>query len=227
MKYIVIGLGYFGGTLATTLSRMGNEVIGIDNREEKVDEFKDAISIVMVMDTTNINAVKTLPLHDVDAVIVAIGEDIGSSVLTLSILKNLNVERIIGRAITPIHLNILEQIGINETIQPEEDSALKVSSMLQIKNAKSVLELNEEYVVTEIVVPQKYIGHNLQSVDVTGRFSIKIIAIKHPPKEKIIDVFYKRDYKIDFEINLEKPLRENEILVLAGKINDIKNFMES
>lgn len=227
MKYIVIGLGYFGGTLATTLTRMGNEVIGIDNREEKVDEFKDAISIVMVMDTTNINAVKTLPLHDVDAVIVAIGEDIGSSVLTLSILKNLNVERIIGRAITPIHLNILEQIGINETIQPEEDSALKVSSMLQIKNAKSVLELNEEYVVTEIVVPKKYIGHNLQSVDVTGRFRIKIIAIKHPPKEKIIDAFYKRDFKIDFEISLEKPLRENEILVLAGKINDIKNFMES
>jgi len=160
MKYIVIGLGYFGGTLATTLTRMGNEVIGIDNREEKVDEFKDTISIVMMMDTTNINAVKTLPLQDVDAVIVAIGEDIGSSVLTLSILKNLNVERIIGRAITPIHLNILEQIGIRETIQPEEDSALKVSSMLQIENAKSVLELNEEYVVTEVLVPSKYIEMN-------------------------------------------------------------------
>ncbi len=227
MKYIVIGLGYFGGTLATTLTRMGNEVIGIDNREEKVDEFKDSISIVMMMDTTNINAVRTLPLQDVDAVIVAIGEDIGSSVLTLSILKNLNVERIIGRAITPIHLNILEQIGIKETIQPEEDSALKVSSMLQIENAKSVLELNEEYVVTEVIVPSKYIGHTLQSVDILGRFNVKTIAIKTPPKEKVIDVFYRRDFKVDFDVTLDRILHENEIMVLAGKTNDIKDFIKS
>jgi len=227
MKYIVIGLGYFGSTLASTLTNLGHEVIGIDNREEKVDELRDSIHIVMEMDTTNPNAVKSLPLQDVDAVIVAIGEDIGSSILTLSIMKNYNVKRIIGRAITPIHRNILHQIGIEEIVQPEEDSALKVSSMLQIENAKNVIELNEDNAVAEIQVPEKYIGHSLESVNIGHRFNLKMIAVKIFPKEKAIDVFYKRDCKIDYEVDLERPLRETDILVLAGRINDIKRFIES
>ena len=77
MKFIVIGLGYFGSTLAISLTEQGHEVIGIDNKFERVDELKNQIGNVMEMDTTNENAVKTLPLNDTDAVIVAIGEDVG------------------------------------------------------------------------------------------------------------------------------------------------------
>ncbi|HCT31352.1 MAG TPA: potassium transporter TrkA [Bacteroidales bacterium] len=227
MKYIVVGLGYFGGTLASTLTRLGHEVIGIDNREDKVDEYKESISIVMVMDTTIPNAVKSLPLDDIDAVIVAIGEDIGSSILTLTILKNFNVKRIIGRAITPIHREILQQIGITEIIQPEEDSALKVSSILQIENAKSVMELNEDNVIAEIAIPAKYIGHSLETINLTERFSVKVIAVKIPQKDKLLDIFNLRDYKIDFDANIERPIREDDILVIAGHINDIKRLNES
>lgn len=227
MKYIIIGLGYFGSTLASNLTSQGHEVIGIDNREERIDELKENISIVMELDATNQNAMKSLPLQDVDAVIVAIGEDVGSSVLALTILKNLNANRIIGRAITPLHRNILIQIGIKEIVQPEEDSALFVSSMLQIKNAKKVMELNGETAVAEIMVPEKYVGHNLDSVNIESRFNLKIIAVKIFPKEKLIDVLYIEDCKVTFEIDKERPLRESDIIVLAGKVNEIKKFIES
>jgi len=227
MKYIVIGLGYFGSTLATTLTNQGHEVIGVDNREEKVDELKDSISIVLSMDATNPNAIKSLPLQDVDAVIVAIGEDIGSSILTLSIMKNFNVKRIIGRAITPIHRNILQQIGIKEIVQPEEDSAIKVSSMLQIENALTVMELNEDNAVAEIKVPEKYAGHTMDSVNIYSRFNLKVVAVKIFPRDQALDIFYKREFKIDYAVDLERPLRESDILVLAGRINDIKKFIES
>ena len=73
MKFIVIGLGYFGATLATRLTEQGHEVIGIDNRYERIDELKNQITSVMEMEATNENALKTLPLNDTDAVIVAIG----------------------------------------------------------------------------------------------------------------------------------------------------------
>ena len=112
MKYIVIGLGYFGSKLASNLTNMGHEVIGIDNHSERLDELKDSITTVMKMDSTNINAIKSLPLNDTDAVIVAIGEDVGASILTLSILKNLKVKRIIGRAINQIHQNILTRLAL-------------------------------------------------------------------------------------------------------------------
>jgi trk system potassium uptake protein len=224
MKYIVIGLGYFGSTLATNLTSQGHEVIGIDNREEKVDEMKDSVSVVLEMDATNPNALKTLPLDDVDAVIVAIGEDIGSSVLALSILKNLAVNRLIGRAITPIHQNILIQLGIQEIVQPEEDSAQKVSSMLQIKDAKSVMELNNDNAIAEIRIPKKYIGHSLLSVDPEVRFNIKLIALKTRYKESMNIFTSKKDYRIEYKIDFNKPLKDTDFLVLAGKMEDIKRF---
>lgn len=227
MKYIVIGLGYFGSKLASNLTNMGHEVIGIDNHSERLDELKDSITTAMKMDSTNINAVKSLPLHDTDAVIVAIGEDVGASILTLSILKNLKVKRIIGRAINQLHQNILNQIGIEEVVLPLEESAKHVSSMLQLKNTLRLTEISDDYAIVEIFVPNKYISHSLESINIQNRFDIKLIAVKIPPEEGVLTSIFRRDYKVDLSYNVTYLLRENDILVLAGKIIDIKKFIES
>lgn len=226
MKYIVIGLGYFGSKLASNLTNMGHEVIGVDNHSERLDELKDSITTVMKMDSTNINALKSLPLHDTDAVIVAIG-DVGASVLTLSLLKNLNVKRIIGRAIHQTHQNILTQIGIEEVVLPLEESAMHVSSMLQIKSTLRLTEINEEYAIAEILVPAKYIGHSLDTVNIQNRFNLILVAVKIAPKEGVLTTIFRRNYKVDLSYSVDLPLGEKDILVLAGKINDIKRFSES
>ena len=227
MKYIVIGLGYFGSKLAINLTNMGHEVIGIDNHSERLDELKDSITTVMKMDSTNINAVKSLPLHDTDAVIVAIGEDVGASILTLSILKNLEVKRIIGRAINQLHQNILNQIGIEEIVLPREESAKHVSSMLQLKNTLRLTEINDDYAIVEIHVPSIYVGHSLETINIQNRFDLKLVAVKIPPNEGVLTSIFRRDYKVDLSYNVTFLLRENDILVLAGKIIDIKKFIES
>ena len=227
MKYIVIGLGYFGSKLASILTNMGHEVIGIDNHTDRLDELKDSITTVMKMDSTNINAVKSLPLNDTDAVIVAIGEDVGAYILTLSILKNLKVKRIIGRAINQLHQNILNQIGIEEVVLPLEESAKHVSSLLQIKNTLRLTEISDDYAIVEIHVPDKYVGHSLEAVNIQGRFDIKLVAVKIPPSEGVITSIFRRDYKIDLSYNVTFLLRENDILILAGKVTEIKKFIES
>ena len=227
MKYIVIGLGYFGSKLASNLTNMGHEVIGIDNHSQRLDELKDSITTVMKMDSTNINAIKSLPLNDTDAVIVAIGEDVGASILTLSILKNLKVKRIIGRAINLLHQNILNQIGIEEVVLPLEESAKHVSSMLQLKNTLRLTEINDDYAIAEILVPTIYIGHSLETVNIQERFDLKLIAVKTPPGESVLTSIFKREYKVDLSYNVTFLLRENDILILAGKITEIKKFIES
>ncbi len=227
MKYIVIGLGYFGTKLATVLTSMGHEVIGIDNHLERLDEFKDSISTVMKMDSTNIKAVKSLPLRDTDAVIVAIGEDVGASILTLSILKNLKVKRVIGRAINQLHQNILNQIGVEEIILPLEEAANHVSTMLQLKNTLRIVEISNEYAIVEIFIPEKYIDHSLDTINIEGRFNLKVVAVKTPPAEGVMTSIFRRDYKVDLSYNITFHLREKDILVLAGKIVDIKRFIES
>lgn len=227
MKYIVIGLGYFGANLASKLTSMGHEVIGVDNHPERLDELKESVTTVMKMDATNINAVKSLPLEEADAAIVAIGEDVGSSILAASILKNLRVKRIIGRAIHQTHHSILNQIGIDEVVMPLEDSASHVASMLQIRNTQRVIELNEEYAVAEIPVPGKYTGHAPETISIGERFHLSLIAIKSPPKETVLKSLFKRDYRVNMAPDQFAPLAENEILVVAGRIVDIKRFIES
>lgn len=227
MKYIVIGLGYFGSRLASNLTMMGHEVIGIDNNSARLDELKDSITTVMKIDSTNSNAIKSLPLNDTDAIIVAIGEDVGSSILTLSILKNLKVKRIIGRAINQVHKNILNQIGIEEIVLPLEESAQHVASMLQLKNTLRLTEINDEYAISEICVPEKYVGHTLDTINIQGRFDLKLVAVKTPPKESMLNSIFRRGFNVDMEYDIDLPLRESDILVVAGKILDIKRFVES
>ena len=227
MKYIVIGLGYFGSKLASNLTNIGHEVIGIDNHSERLDELKDSITTVMKMDSTNINAIKSLPLNDTDAVIVAIGEDVGASILTLSILKNLKVKRIIGRAINQLHQNILNQIGIEEIVLPLEEAAKHVTSMLQLKNTLRLIEISDDYAIVEITVPVKYVGHSLETVNLLSRFDLKLVAVKTPPEAGVLTSILRREYKVDLSYNITFLLREKDILVLAGKIIDIKRFIES
>ncbi|MGB8490769.1 MAG: TrkA family potassium uptake protein [Bacteroidales bacterium] len=227
MKYIVIGLGRFGSMLASTLATSGHEVIGIDNREDRCEEIKDSISTTMRLDSTNVNAVKTLPLNDIDAVIVAIGEDVGASVLTLSILKNLNVQRIIGRAVNQTHRDILNHIGIEEVVLPLEDSALHVSSMLQLKDVFRITEITEDYAIAEVQVPEKYAGHSLDTVNMEERFRIKAAAIKSAPKRNIINSIFRRNYTVELFYDKSRLLRGTDIIIVAGKIPDIKRFMES
>jgi len=227
MKYIVIGLGYFGSNLASNLTAMGHEVIGVDNHSARLDELKDSITSVMKLDATSINAVKSLPLNDTDAVIVAIGEDVGASILTLSILKNLKVKRIIGRAINQIHQNILNQIGIEEIVLPLEEAASHVSSMLQLRNTIRLVEISDDYAIVEVYIPEKYIDHSLETINIENRFNLKVVAVKTPPAAGVLTSIFRRDYKVDLTYNNTFLLREKDILVLAGKIVDIKRFIES
>lgn len=225
MKYLVIGLGLFGSKCAAILTSMGHEVLGIDNDPDTLEEFKESFTSVMRMDTTSVNAVKTLPLDDMDAVIVAIGEDVGASILTLSILRNLKVKRIIGRAISETHHSILKQIGIEEVVLPLEESAAHLAAVLQLKGVLSFTELSNGYAIAETRVPDSFVGHLPSTVDLEERFRIKMIAIKHAPGGGILSSLYKRNYETDLFYNTEIPFVETDILVLAGKVSDIKKFI--
>lgn len=225
MKFIIIGLGYFGSKLASLLTSQGHEVIGIDNRTERVDALKDQVSIVLEMNTTTEAAVRSLPLDDVDAVIVAIGEDVASSILTLAILNNLKVPRIIGRAISPIHQDILVQMGIKEIVHPEEETASSICSILQLTNALKVTEIDREHLIAELLVPAKYVGHNLDSVSIEERFGLKLIGVRVASRLTNLKFMRSRDSLIDFDFSTDIPLREGDSLLVVGKLKRIKEFL--
>lgn len=119
MKYLIIGLGNFGKTLAEELTDKGHEVIGVDANEQRVDEVKDRISVAYIMNATEPLVLKALPLDEMDCAIVAVGQDMEHSLRVVAALKELKVPRIYARAIDSVHMSILRAMNIQKIFMPE------------------------------------------------------------------------------------------------------------
>jgi len=114
-KYAVIGLGQFGTAIAQKLSERGAEVLAIDNDESHIDRIKDDVAYAVTLDSTDKKALITQGIRDMDAVVVAIGENFEALMLTVVYLGELGVERIIARANSPQQRMILEKMGVQES----------------------------------------------------------------------------------------------------------------
>jgi len=118
MKYIVVGLGVFGSSIAEKLAEMDNEVIGVDISMSKVEGIKEKITHAISLDATDMEAIKSLPLNDTDIVIIGIGEDKAANIMASALMKQMKVKRLISRAVDPLQRMVLETMGVNEIIHP-------------------------------------------------------------------------------------------------------------
>ena len=123
MNFVVIGLGNFGASLAKKLTALGHDVIGVDKEMSKVEFFKDTIKNTISMDITDVHALKRLPLKDADMVVVCIGDDFGTSIMTSALLKKLGVTNVYSRESSMVHKTVLNSIGVTNTINPEYEAA--------------------------------------------------------------------------------------------------------
>ncbi len=226
MKYIVIGLGNFGSMLATKLTKMGNEVIGIDSDMQKVESHKESVTYTICLNATDQHTVAGLPLKDTDVVINAIGEDMGASILVTASLKNLNAKRIISRAINQLHVSILQAIGIDEIIHPEEESAARLARKLSLAGIVDSYELNRDFSIVEAALPKQYVGMTLEEIDFRRKYNILVLTTI-----KIDEV--KKGFGIESKITTVKgiispqtQLQADDILVLFGANKDINKFLK-
>ena len=123
MKFLVIGLGNFGQTLAQRLTDNGHEVIGVDSNSHRIEEIKDRVAFAYIMDATDSVALRSLPFDDIDRTVVAIGQSMDHSLRAVAALKQLRVENIYARALDTVHKSILEAMSIRKIFIPESYAA--------------------------------------------------------------------------------------------------------
>ncbi|MEP0711743.1 TrkA family potassium uptake protein [Algoriphagus sp.] len=225
MKYIIVGIGNFGGYLAKRLTSLGHEVIGVDSSESRIELIKDNITHSIVMDATDQAAVKNLPLKDTDIVIIAIGEDIGASIMSTAIFKQLQSKRIIARAINHLHETVIQAIGVDEIIHPEEETADRLSKRLEMKGVLDSLEISDEYNIVEVKVPKRYEGMTVSEADIRKEFYLNILTIIKLEQRKNllgINTPYKNVIGV---VTPDYQFAEEDILLLFGKIKNIQDFL--
>lgn len=163
-EFVVIGLGRFGGSIATELIELDANVMVIDISSARVDEFADIATQAVAADTTDESVLKSLGIRNFEHVIVAIGADIQASILTTLILKDMGVPKITVKAQNDYHARVLEKIGADQVVHPERDMGIRIANNMVSNNILDYLDLSDEHSLAEIKVNEKISGpYNYQS----------------------------------------------------------------
>lgn len=210
-NFAVIGLGRFGGSICRTLSNEGFEVLAIDKNEERVQAFSMIASHAVQGDTTDEACLKSLGIRNFDHCIVAIGDDIQSSILTTLILKELGVPHITVKAQNDYHEKVLRKIGADKVVHPERDMGERIANNLISNNVVDYLELSSEHSIVEIVANGKISGHTIMGLDIRKKYGLNILAIK-------------RGDEIIVSPQAKETIFSNDVLIVIGSDQDINKF---
>ncbi|MBL4651811.1 MAG: TrkA family potassium uptake protein [Flavobacteriales bacterium] len=224
-KYVVIGLGQFGEAIARNLSAKGAEVLAIDNNENHIEAIKDDVAMAVTMDATDIRALKTQNIQDAEAVVMAIGEDFEALLLSTVYVQELGAKRIIARAHGRQQRMILEKIGVEEILSPEDEVAKVVTEQLRNPSVLSFLELPDDYEIVEIKAPQGIINKTVGEINLRNKYKINLVTIKRSYEKT-------KEGKTAIEAHIlgvpttDTMIYESDSIVVFGLIKDIERFID-
>ena len=202
-SYFIIGLGLFGEALARSLCKLGAEVLAMDIRSDLVQMVAGDVTHAVVGDGQDKEVLRALGAADFDCAVIAIGDDLAASVLTVMNLQELGVKEIICKAHDETHRRVLERLGANKVLIPELEHAQRVARSLVRHNVLDYIELSEEYGILDVPAPKSWIGKTLKELNVRAKLGVNIIAVESGKKTNVSP---SADYLI----------REGDIMVVLG-----------
>jgi trk system potassium uptake protein TrkA len=225
MKFIVFGLGNYGAALSAKLVSLGHEVIGVDLRMELVERFKNTITHTICMDAGSPDAVRSLPLRDVDVVINTIGENEGSNIMLTALLQQIGVKRLICRVIPPLQKTVLETMDVKEFVYPEADSAERLAYRLDLKGVVDSFKITDRYQLIEVNIPDRYVDRKMQEIDFMKYPVQPVTLLRHKDEKSIIGTLHKVKQVVGV-LTPETVLKKDDILVLFGEVDKLEGFIE-
>ncbi len=227
MKYIIIGLGNYGGVLAEELSMLGNEVIGVDMNSHHVELLKDKIAASFIMDATDEEALLALPLKEVDVVIVCIGENLGASVRVVAMLKKMGTKRIMARAVDEVHKMILEAFGLDRILTPEKEAARTLVRLLDLQINVESFPIGDSHYVAKFQLPASFVGMKLKDLNLEKDFDLKMISLIRGKKTVNAIGISIMEHRVANEFTENLILDENDELVCYGNYKDFMEFWKA
>ena len=223
--FAVIGLGTFGRKVAEVLSSRGGKVIAIDNDPALIDKVKDSVTQAVLLDSTDETSLTNAPFDDVDVAVVAIGDNIASSILTTALLKRVGIPRILARSVSDLHEQVLKQIGADEIVNIEVDEGHRIAMRLISPEVLDRIPVSQSISVAELYTPATFVGQSIGKLDLRKRFNVNIISITRT----ILGVDEMgntvRNEQIIFPTS-ENTLEEADVLLVVGKNEDVDALQE-
>lgn len=210
-SFIVIGLGRFGTALAVELSKLGNEVLAVDARPERVQAVADYVTRSVTGDARDPEVLRALGARNFDCAVVALAEDVGESALITMNLKDQGVPRVVSKANSAVHRKVLEKIGADLVVFPEQEMALRLAHNLANGDILNFIDLSDEYSMVERRVPATWVGKTIIELDIRAKHHITIIAVR---RSGVMNIAPSRDF----------TFQEGDSMVVLGENYDIRKL---
>jgi len=186
-QFLVIGLGKFGFSLAKTLYENGADVLAIDKEMDLVNDVEQHCTQALCMDATDEKALQKISVNKFDTCIVSFCSDVESNIYICLSLLQAGVKNIIAKARDDKHRLVLQKLGVEHIIIPEEEMSKKVALNLLRPNMIEVLSLGKDFSIVEIKTPPAWVGKTIVEMDLRNKEHINVLAINkgneaiHPP----------------------------------------------
>lgn len=216
--YGIIGLGRFGTALAEELAMAGADMIIVDKDEERIDYAKELTENTYIVRNLEKKTLIETGLQNCDVVVLCIGEQIDVSILTTLNLIAMGIPKVIAKASSTAHGDILEKLGA-EVVYPEKDMALRLAHRLETSQSLDFIQLSEKINISKFILPQKAEGKDVIEVNLRGNFGLNIIAIEN-------------GVEVNEAVRPDYVFRKGDILYLSGskegfvKLSDWANDIE-
>lgn len=211
-RFVVIGLGMFGSSVARTLYEEGAEVIAIDVVPERVDAISRHATAAAVGDARQLEVLERLGVRDADAGIISTGDDIGSSILAVMALRDLDVNEIYAKIVSRDHGRVLNRLGVSDTIFPEHESGKNLATRLMHSDVLlNYVQLSHGFSIQELAVPNVWLGKTLRGLQLRTRYRVQVVGIH----DVLTDT-------VNLVPDPDAVLKDSDTLLLAGSDENLE-----
>ena len=216
-NYLVVGLGRFGRSVARTLYENNQDVLAIDDDEETVQQAidSDVVSEAIVLDASDETAIKNVIKDNFDVAFVCIGSNMQASIMVTLLLKEAGIPKIIAKAQSRAQGKVLEKIGADEVIYPEEFMGKRAANKILRPTIVEHFKLSNKYAVVEVLAPKSFSDKSLIQLDVRKKYGINIIGIKDKNNE------------VNISPAPDSVIREGDTLIVVAdnkKLNELNRM---
>lgn len=185
-QFVVIGLGRFGTSVAQTLSALGHDVLAMDKNEHAVQVIMQDVTQAVQADARDEDTLRALGVRNFDVAIVAIGDDLEANILITLMLKEMGIPYVVTKAQSALHGKLLEKIGADKIIYPEQDMGVRLANNLIRTNVMDFIELSLDYSIFEIIASSQFVNKTLGEINLRAVYGINVVAIKKRTDQIVI-----------------------------------------
>ncbi|MBU5478889.1 TrkA family potassium uptake protein [Eubacterium sp. MSJ-13] len=213
-SFAVIGLGKFGRSVAIELANTGADVLAVDIDKERVHSVADLVTCAVAVDVRDTEAMDTLGLSNMDAVVIAITEKLDISILATIYAKDAGVSTVVCKAQDETHKKILEKIGADQTIMPEHETGIRLARRLSNRRVINFMEISDKLKMVEIDVKPNWIGKSLMELDLRKKENLNVIAVR-------------KDASSEYEVNPSPDIKltDSMTILITCDVKDLDNLL--